>query len=58
MKNIYTKVKCTMGDKTYTGVAIGGVDYDDVITKKDIILTEREAIRNLISKIPEYKYFR
>jgi hypothetical protein len=57
MKNIYTRVECTMGDKTYIGAAIGGVDDEDIITKKDIIETERKAIKNLLSKIGEYKYF-
>ena len=56
MKNIYTKAKCTIDGKIYIGAAIGGVDYDDVITEKDIIDTERQAIRNLLSKIGEYKY--
>jgi hypothetical protein len=57
MKNIYTKAKCIIGDKTYTSLVIGGVPYDEEITKRDIIETERRAIKNLLSKISEYKYF-
>mgnify|MGYP001768843989 CR=1 FL=1 len=56
MKYIYTKATCTMNGKTYKGVSVNLVGYGVDIIKEDILSSEKEALRNLMSKIPEYKY--
>ena len=48
MSNVYTTAKTTIDGKTYKGAAIGfGSKIDN----------EKKAIKNLLLKIPEFKYF-
>jgi hypothetical protein len=55
MKNIYIKATCIINGKAYNSYNIGV--SDDEILKRDIEISERSTIRNLLYKIRKEKIY-
>jgi hypothetical protein len=60
METIYTKTSYVYNGKTYVGGNYEYYDNEDIKCYEDyqkiIRLSEYRAIRNLMSKIPDYRY--